>query len=65
MEKLLTVKEVAEYLQVKPNTVYQWAYKGMLKATRLSAKAMRFTESDIQSFIVDGGLHEQVRRKAD
>ncbi len=30
MHKLLTVKEIAEYLQVKRSTIYQWTHQNYI-----------------------------------
>ncbi len=38
MDKLLTVKEVADMLNVKPKTVYQWAELGQIPCIRLGKR---------------------------
>ena len=34
LEKLMTIDEVAEYLQVKKRTVYDWLKKGKIQAIK-------------------------------
>jgi len=51
MESLLTVQEVAEKFKIDETTVYKWKGRGILRAVRLSRKALRFREKDIQDFI--------------
>ncbi len=42
-EKLMTVKEVAEYLRLDEHTVYRMARKGELPAYKVAAKRIIFT----------------------
>jgi len=35
MEKLYTIKEVADMLKVNKMTVYQWIYKGKIKSVKV------------------------------
>jgi excisionase family DNA binding protein len=49
--KLLTVKEVAEKLNIAEATVYAWKAQGILPAVQLSRKAVRFREKDIEDLI--------------
>jgi excisionase family DNA binding protein len=51
MESLLTVKEVAEKLNIAEATVYAWKAQGILPAVPLSRKALRFREEDIHDLI--------------
>lgn len=53
MEKLYTYQEVANYLQVTPQTVRKWVKKGLLQKTTFG-KAIRFKQSDIKLFIEKG-----------
>ena len=49
---LLTVGEVAQYLNVHPNTVRRWAGHGTLKALRLgSRRDRRFSRFDIEHLL--------------
>jgi excisionase family DNA binding protein len=50
--KLLTVQEVAELLNVHPNTVRQWSNQGLLKSYRIGSRGdRRFRQDDITSFL--------------
>jgi len=47
MEKLLTVQQAAERLGISPGSVYHWLSQGRLPCVRLSARCVRFRESDL------------------
>jgi excisionase family DNA binding protein len=48
MDRLLTVRELAERLGISPGTAYHWISQGRLPAVRLSKRCVRFRESDVQ-----------------
>ena len=50
--KLLDVKEIAEILNVKPSTVYQWAELRQIPSFKLNG-ALRFDPDDINKWIQD------------
>ena len=50
MENLLNVKQVANKLNVKPITVYQWAYMGFIPHLRLG-KCLRFDEKEVEKWV--------------
>jgi len=50
MEKLLTVPEVAQLLQVKPSTIYTWVRQGKIAHTRVG-RLIRFTLAQIKKLI--------------
>jgi len=54
--RMLTTSEVAHLLHVHPNTVRQWANKGLLRAYRLGTRGdRRFKRKDVDNFIkLDG-----------
>jgi len=56
-QSLLTAQQVAEILAVKPSTVYDAVYRGVLPVVRLwegrRRALLRFRQSDIDSFIKD------------
>lgn len=50
-QRWLTVKQVAEQLQVHPETVRGWLRSGRLKGTRISRRAgWRVRPEDVQAF---------------
>lgn len=52
MEKLLKLREVAEILNVHPNTLRLWDRKGILVAVRIGEKQIRrYRLEDIKRFI--------------
>jgi len=48
--KLLDVKEIAEFLHVKPATLYQWAELGQIPCLKLNG-CLRFDIEDIMKWI--------------
>ncbi len=51
-ERLMTVEQVAERLQVNPETVRRWLRRGELEGVNLGHKAgYRVTEAQLQEFI--------------
>lgn len=57
MEEYLTAKQVAEYLQVKPLTIYQWAREDKIPAIKIG-RIWRFKKEAIDTY-----LEEQLRHK--
>ena len=45
-EEILTVREVAHWLKLRPSTIYAWAASGKLPCLRLGSR-IRFTRSDL------------------
>ena len=50
MEKLLTVKDLSEWLQVSPNTIYQWTHTGYIPHYKLP-KGVRFKPSEVERWL--------------
>lgn len=48
MERTLTVRELAAYLQVSPLTVYRWVERGELPHLRLVKGNIRFRLEDVE-----------------
>ncbi len=52
--EILTIEEVAEYLRLKPQTIYKWAQEKRIPAAKLG-KEWRFRRS-----VIDRWLDEQM-----
>jgi excisionase family DNA binding protein len=51
MEKLLTIRELADRLRISPGTAYHWLSEGRLPCIRFSARCVRFRESEIEEML--------------
>lgn len=51
MEKLLSFRECGERARVSEFTIRRWGRLGRLPLVRLSARALRVRESDLERFI--------------
>lgn len=56
-DKIMTLEEVAEYLRVKPQTIYTWAQEKKIPAAKLG-KEWRFRKS-----IIDHWFNEHIDDK--
>ena len=55
---MLTTTEVADFLNVHPNTLRRWANMGLLPVYRLGSRGdRRFKREDVEGFIRRNGLH--------
>lgn len=52
-ERLLTAREAASVLGLKPSTLYQWAYERRIPIVKLFGRSLRFRLSTIQKLIAD------------
>ncbi|MCP4583674.1 MAG: helix-turn-helix domain-containing protein [candidate division Zixibacteria bacterium] len=50
MEKLLTVEQIAEHLQMKPSTIYQWTHQGFIPYIKLGNR-VRFKVSHVEKWL--------------
>jgi excisionase family DNA binding protein len=50
-DRLLRAREVAELLDLSPATVLDWWEAGKLPGFRLSSRAVRFSEAEIQAWL--------------
>ena len=50
MERLLTIKEAAEKLGVKPNTLYLWVSQKRVPHRKIG-RLVRFRECDLEEFV--------------
>lgn len=53
-KELMTVDEVAEYLRVKPSSVYEWAQNGKIPAAKVG-RLWRFHRDEIEAWVRSGG----------
>jgi excisionase family DNA binding protein len=51
-DRLLDVREAADFLGLKPSTLYQWAYERRIPVVKLFGRALRFRLSDLQRLVV-------------
>jgi len=49
-QRLMTVEEIAEYLQVKPSTIYQWTHTGYIPHIKLGNR-VRFRLSQVDRWV--------------
>jgi len=49
-DRLMTLQQVAEYLQIKERTIYGWAQKGQIPSFKLG-NVWRFKREDIDLWI--------------
>jgi excisionase family DNA binding protein len=56
-DKIMTLEEVAEYLRVKPQTIYTWAQEKRIPAAKLG-KEWRF-----KKLMIDKWFNEQMDEK--
>ena len=58
--RMLTTTEVAHLLHVHPNSVRQWANKGLLPVYRLGTRGdRRFKRKEVEAFIESNGQKSQ------
>jgi excisionase family DNA binding protein len=48
---ILTVKDVATLLKIKPSTVYAWAEQRVIPSYKMNG-SLRFSEEDIRNWLV-------------
>jgi excisionase family DNA binding protein len=51
-DKIMTLEEVAEYLRVKPQTIYTWAQEKKIPAAKLG-KEWRFKKSMVDKWFLE------------
>lgn len=54
MQKVYSVKEVAEILGVTKTSVYHYIKRGTLESTKTASGLIRITENAINSFLAGG-----------
>ncbi len=60
MEEYLTARQVAEYLQVKPLTIYQWAREDKIPAIKIG-RIWRFKKEAIDTYLGEQLKHKENR----
>ena len=51
-QRMLSVKEVASFFHIHPNTIRRWAKKGLLKSYSIGLQhSLRFRQEDIIEFL--------------
>jgi len=50
VEKLITITQLSDLIQVKSKTIYQWTHTGYIPHYKLP-KGIRFKESDVESWL--------------
>jgi excisionase family DNA binding protein len=51
-DKIMTIEEVAEYLRVKPQTIYTWAQENKIPAAKIG-REWRFRKTMIDKWFND------------
>lgn len=52
MKKILTIKEVADSLQLSPSTIYKYSEKGKIPSFKIGT-ALRFFENEINDYLTE------------
>ena len=50
MEPLLTIDEAVQFLKVKKNTLYTWAYRRQIPSQKVG-KSLRFRREDLENWL--------------
>ncbi len=58
-QRLLTVEEIADYLQVKPSTIYQWTHTGFILHVKLGNR-VRFKLSQVDKWVERRAVKEKI-----
>ena len=51
MKPLLTVEEVADFVQVSRHSVWRWIREGKLRAINLGKRSYRIRQEDLEHFL--------------
>lgn len=60
-DKLLTVRELSEYLGVHSDTVYRWGREGIGPVAIKIGKTFRYRESDIVKYLDENAAEVQAK----
>ena len=50
MDKLLTIKEISELLQIRVSTLYKWVHMELIPHVKVG-RAVRFREKDVAAWL--------------
>ena len=50
MERLLTIRQLSDSIQISPKTIYQWTHTGFIPHYKLP-KGVRFRKRDVESWL--------------
>ena len=64
MDKLLTVEEIADVLNVKQSTIYNWTHLGFIPHIKIG-KLLRFNEDDVLKWLNKKSIPGRKNRKID
>lgn len=64
MNRLLTVDEVATWLQVKPRTIYQWVHEGYIPVVKLGA-LVRFDQASVGAWLKKREVPGRARQRVE
>ena len=64
MEKLLTPKQLSEFLQVDQSTVYWWSHTGFIPHVKMG-KLVRFKEIEVEEWVRQRSRQGRKRLKYD
>ena len=60
MDDMLTVREVARFLHVHPNTLRRWSNNGRIRAYRISPRGdRRFKREEIARFLAELNIQQR------
>ena len=62
LQRLMTVEEIADYLQVKPSTIYQWTHTGFIPHVKIG-NPVKFKMSQIDRWIEKRAGDEKVSNR--
>jgi len=64
MDKLLTVEEIAEYLSLKPSTIYQWTHQGFIPHVKVGNR-VRFRINHIEKWLESRTVTGRARNRVE
>lgn len=62
VDRLLTVDEVAAWLQVKPRTIYQWVHEGYIPVIKLGS-LVRFDQASVLAWVKKRETPGRIRKQ--